>query len=143
MGGHLYRILEVVSTNVSSKHCHKVVSHTTKFSFFTIYSKGEQKDIATSIALAQAPSIQQKQVNRIVAKHKDSLYTHKSHVAKLVKKVQPFQPQVRDNLQKAKRRNFSNKESNSSRCRFSKCVSLSLGHSMQWRPFLPKGGGMI
>jgi hypothetical protein len=68
MGGHLYKIPEVVSTNVPPKKCRKVVSHTTKFSFFTICSKGEQKDTATTTALTQAPSIQQKQVNKIVAK---------------------------------------------------------------------------
>jgi hypothetical protein len=58
LGGHLYRIPEVVSTIVPPKQCRKVVSHTTKFSFFTICSKGEQKDTATTTASAQAPSIQ-------------------------------------------------------------------------------------
>jgi hypothetical protein len=45
--GHLYIIPEVVPTIVPPKKCRKVVSHTTKFSFFTICSKGEQKDTAT------------------------------------------------------------------------------------------------
>jgi hypothetical protein len=58
LGGHLYRIPEVVPTTVPPKKCHKVVSHTAKFSFFTICSKGEQKDTATTTALPQAPSIQ-------------------------------------------------------------------------------------
>jgi hypothetical protein len=46
LGGHLYRIPEVVLTTVPPKKCHKVVSHTAKFIFFTIFSKGEQKDTA-------------------------------------------------------------------------------------------------
>jgi hypothetical protein len=61
----------------------------------------------------------------------------------LVKKVQPFQPQVRDNLQQAKQHNFSSKASNSSRCRFNKRFSLSPRNSTQWIPLLPKEGGLI
>jgi hypothetical protein len=38
LGGHLYRIPEVIPTIVPPKQCHKVVSHTTKFSFFTVCS---------------------------------------------------------------------------------------------------------
>jgi hypothetical protein len=68
LGGHLYRIPEVVPTTVPPKKCRKVVSHTAKFSFFTICSKGEQKDIATTTALPQAPSIQQKQVDKVATK---------------------------------------------------------------------------
>jgi hypothetical protein len=143
LGGHLYRIPEVVPTIVPPKQCRKVVSHTTKFSFFTICSKGEQKDTATTTASAQAPSIQQKQVNKIAAKCKDSFCTQESHVSRLVKKVQPFQPHVHDNLQQAKQHNFSNKASSSSRCRFNKRFSLSPGHSTQWKPLLPKEGGLI
>jgi hypothetical protein len=60
LGGHLYRIPEVVPNTAPPKHCHWVVSHTTKFIFSNIYSKGEQKDTAATIALAQVPSIQQK-----------------------------------------------------------------------------------
>jgi hypothetical protein len=45
LGGHLYRIPEVVPTTVPPKQCRKVVSHTTKFSFFTICSKGEQRTL--------------------------------------------------------------------------------------------------
>jgi hypothetical protein len=141
LGGHLYRIPEVVPTIVPPKQCRKVVSHTTKFIFFTICSKREQKN--TTAASVQAPSIQQKQVDKIATKCKDSFCTHASHVARLVKKVQPFQPQVRDNLQQAKQHNFSNKASNSSRCRFNKHFSLSPGNSTQWRPLLPKEGGLI
>lgn len=73
--GNLYRIPEVIPTTFPPKQCRKVVSHTTKFSFFTICSKGEQKDIATTTASAQAPSIQQKQVDKTVAKRKYSSYT--------------------------------------------------------------------
>jgi hypothetical protein len=123
LGGHLYRIPEVILTIVPPKQCHKVVSHTTKFSFFTVCSKREQKN--TTAASVQAPSIQQKQVDKIATKCKDSFCTQASHVARLVKKFQPFQPQVCDNLQQAKQRNFSNKASNSSRCRFNKHFSLS------------------
>jgi hypothetical protein len=127
-------------TIVPPKQCRKVVFHTTKFSFFTICSKGEQKDTATTTALAQAPSIQQKQVEKTAKNHKYSFFTQKSHVSILVKNVQPFHPQVRENLQKDKQHNFSNKASISSRCRFIKLFSLFLRNSTQWRPFLPKEG---
>jgi hypothetical protein len=81
LGGHLYRIPEVVPTTVPPKKCRKVVSHTAKFSFFTICSKGEQKDTATTTALPQAPSIQQKQVDKAAEKCKDSFCTSSSHVS--------------------------------------------------------------
>jgi hypothetical protein len=84
LGGHLYRIAEVVPTIVPHKKCHKVVSHTAKFSFFTICLKGEQKDIATTTVSPPAPSIQQKQVDKVAAKKKNSFYTPSSHVARLV-----------------------------------------------------------
>jgi hypothetical protein len=84
LGGHLYRILEVVPTTVPPKKCRKVVSHTAKFSFFTICSKGEQKDTATTTGLPKAPSIQQKQVDKAGEKCEDSLYTSSSHVSQLV-----------------------------------------------------------
>jgi hypothetical protein len=141
--GHLYRIPKVVPTISPPKQCCKVVSHTTKFIFSTICSKGEQKDIATTIASAQAPSIHQKQVYKVATKQKDSFSTQSSHVSRLVKKVQPFHPKVRDRLQQAKQHHFSSKASNSPRCRFNKCFSLSLGNSMQWIPLLPKEGGLI
>ena len=41
LGGHLYRIPEVVPTIVPPKKRRNLVSHTTKLSFFTICSKGE------------------------------------------------------------------------------------------------------
>jgi hypothetical protein len=143
LGGHLYRIPEVVPTIVPPKQYCKVVSHTTKFVFSTICSKGEQKDTATTIASAQAPSIYQKQVDKVAAKHKDSFCTQSSHVARLVKKVQPFHPQVRDDLQQTKQRDGSNKASNSPRFRFNNRLALSLRNSTQWRPLLPKEGGLI
>jgi hypothetical protein len=142
LGGHLYRIPKVVTIIVPPKQCCKVVSHTTKFSF-TICSKGEQKDTATTTASTQAPSIQQKQVDKVATKSKDSFCTQASHVARLAKMAQPFQPHVRDNLQQAKQHNFSNKASSASRCRFSKRFSLSPGHSTQWRPLLPKEGDLF
>jgi hypothetical protein len=143
LGGHLYRIPEVVPTTAPPKQCHKVVSHTTKFIFSTICSKREQKDTATTTASAQAPSIHQKQVDKVATKHKDSFCTQSSHVARLVKKVQPFQPQVRDDLQQTKQRDGSNKASNSPRFRFNNHFPLSPGNSTQWRPLLPKEGGLI
>jgi hypothetical protein len=127
LGGHLYRIPEVVPTTAPPKQCCKVVSHTTKFIFSTIYSKGEQKDTATTTASAQAPSIQQKKVDKVATKHKDSFYTQSSKIARLVKKVQTFQPQVRDDLPQTKQRDFSNKTSSSPRCRFNKCFSSPPG----------------
>ena len=141
LGGHLYRIPEVVPTTVPPKKCHNVVSHTAKFNFFTICSKGEQKDTATTTALPQAPSIQQKQVDKAAEKCKDSFYTSSSHVSRLVEQPQP--QQVRDRFPQTKQRDVSNKTSNSPRYRFNKCFPLSPGHSMQWRPFLPKEGGLI
>jgi hypothetical protein len=143
LGGHLYRIPEVVPTTTPPKQCCKVVSHTTKFIFSTICSKGEQKDTATTTASAQAPSIHQKQVDKVVAKNKDSFCTQSSHVARLVKKVQTFQPKVRDSLQQAKQCHFSSKASRSPRFRFSNRFPLSPGNSTQWRPLLPKEGGLI
>jgi hypothetical protein len=56
LGGHLYRIPEVVATTVPPKKCRKVVSHTAKFSFFTICSEGEQKDTETTTTSPQAPN---------------------------------------------------------------------------------------
>jgi hypothetical protein len=79
LGGDLYRIPKVVLTIVPPKHCRKVVYHTTKFSFFTICSKGEQKDIETTTTSNQTPSIQHKHVNQIATKHKYSFYTQCWH----------------------------------------------------------------
>jgi hypothetical protein len=81
LGDHLYRIPEVVPTTVPPKKCRKVVSHTAKFSFFTICSKGEKNDTTTTTALPQAPSIQQKQVDKVATKGKDSFCTPSSHVS--------------------------------------------------------------
>jgi hypothetical protein len=141
LGGHLYRIPEVVPTIVPPKKCRKVVSHTAKFSFFTICSKGEQKDTATTTASPPAPSIQQKQVDKVAAKHKDSFCTPSSHVSRLVE--QPQLQQVHDRLPQTKQRDVSSNTSSSPRCRSSKCFSLSPGNSTQWRPLLPKEGGLI
>jgi hypothetical protein len=141
LGGHLYRIPEVVPTIVPPKKCRKVVSHTAKFSFFTICSKGEQKDTATTTASPQAPSIKQKQVDKVAAKRKDSFCTSSSHVARLVEWPQP--QQVHDKLPQTEQRDVSSKASSSPRCRFNKRFSLSPGNSTQWRPLLPKEGGLI
>jgi hypothetical protein len=131
----------VVPNIVPPKKCRKVVSHTAKFSFFIVCSKGEQKNTATITASPQAPSIQQKQVDKVVEKCKDSFCTLSSHVARLVEWPQP--QQVHDKLPQTKQRDVSSKTSNSPRCRFNKRFSLSLENSTQWRPFLPKEGGLI
>jgi hypothetical protein len=143
LGGHLYRIPEVVPTTAPPKKCCKVVSHTRKFIFSTICSKGEQKDTAATTASAKAPSIQQKQVDKVAEKHEDSFCKQSSKIARLVKMVQTFQPQVRDRFPQTKQRDFSSKTSSSPRCRFNKCFSVSPGNSTQWRPLLPKEGGLI
>jgi hypothetical protein len=62
---------------------------------------------------------------------------------RLVEQLQPHQQQVCDSLPQTKQCNFSNKACNSPRFRFRKCFSLFPGHSTQWRPLLPKGGGLI
>jgi hypothetical protein len=69
LGGQVYRIPKVVPTTVPPKQCRKVVSHTTKVSFFMIRSKGKNKDIITTTVLTQDHSIQQKQINKIVEEH--------------------------------------------------------------------------
>jgi hypothetical protein len=99
------------------------------------------KDTATTTASPQAPSIQQKKVEKVAEKCKDSFFTSSSHVAQLVEKPQP--QQVRDRLPQTEQHDVSSKASNSPRCRFSKCFSLSPENSMQWRPFIPKEGGLI
>jgi hypothetical protein len=91
LGGHLYRIPEVFPTTIPPKQCHKVVSHTTKFIFFIICSKCEQKDTATTTTSTQEPYIQQKKVEKNEKNCKDSFYTQPSHVARLVEQIQPCQ----------------------------------------------------
>jgi len=117
-----------------------LVSHTTKFSFFTNCSKGEHKDTATTTALPQAPFIQQKQVEKVATKHTYSFCTQSSHVSQLVEHNQPHHQQVHENLQQPNQHNFSNKVNNSSRCIFNKQFSLSPKHSTQWRPLLQRNG---
>jgi hypothetical protein len=75
LGGHLYKIPEVVPTIVPLKQCHKLVSHTTKFNFFTMCSKGEKKNTATTAASIQSPSFQQKQIDKIESKGNDYFHT--------------------------------------------------------------------
>jgi hypothetical protein len=99
--------------------------------------------------LAQDLSFQQKQI----AEEKEDIVssptmvpTHfpvKPRYNRLVEQIQPRQQQVRDSLQQAKQHNFSSKASNSPRFRFNKRFPLSPGNSMQWRPLLPKEGGLI
>jgi len=124
-------IPEVVLTAISKTECNKVVSHTKNFIFFMIQGEGEKKDTMTTMASIQAPPIQQKQVKNIEAKKKYSLCTPSSHAVILVKKFQPLQHQVHDNLPQAKQCNFSSKESNSPRFRFNKCFPISHENSTQ------------
>jgi hypothetical protein len=130
MGGHIYRIPEVVPTTIPPKQCHKVVSHTTKFIFFTICSKGEQKDTATTAASVQEPSIQQKQVKNIEEKHKYSFFTHSSH-------------QGLNNLPQTKQVQLLQQGKQLTKVQIQQAFPLSPGNSMQWIPFLPKEGGLI
>jgi hypothetical protein len=140
---HLYRIPEVVLTTVPPKKCCKVVSHTTKFRFFTICSKGEQKDTTTTTTSPQAPSIQHKQVDNIVEKCKYYFCIKESHVSRLVKKFQPFQPHAHDILPQTKQRDVSNKASSSPRFRFNKRFFLSPENATKWISLIPKEGGLI
>jgi hypothetical protein len=71
LGGHLYRIPEVVPIIVPTKRCRKVFSHTSKFILFTICS--EEKDTTITTTSSQDPSIQYKQINKIVEEHQDIL----------------------------------------------------------------------
>jgi hypothetical protein len=66
MGGHLYRILEVVPTIVPQKEWRKVISHTAKFILFIVYSKDAKK--TTTTIVASRPSIHQ---NKIVKEKQD------------------------------------------------------------------------
>jgi hypothetical protein len=141
LGGHLYRITKVVPTIVPPKKCRKVVSHTEKFNFFTICSKGEQKDIATTIVSPPAPSIQQKQVNKVVEKNKNSFCTPSSHLSRLVE--QPQLQQVHDRLPQTKHHDVSSNTRSSPRCRSNKHFSLSLRNSTKLIPLLPNEGGLI
>jgi hypothetical protein len=73
LGGHLYRIPEVVLTIVPPKQCKKVISHTTKFSLFTIRSEGEQKDTETTTSSTQDLFIYQKHIDKIVEEYQHVL----------------------------------------------------------------------
>jgi hypothetical protein len=70
LGGHLYRIPEVVPTIVPPKQCRKVISHTAKFILFTVCSKDAQK--ATTTTAASTPSIQERRLQ----KRKKILFLH-------------------------------------------------------------------
>jgi len=58
LGGHLYRIPKLVLTTNRPKQCCKVISHTTKFILFKVYSKDEQK--TTTTTATSTPSIPKK-----------------------------------------------------------------------------------
>jgi hypothetical protein len=63
MGGHLYRIPEVVPTTTPPKQCRKVISHTAKFILFKVCSKDEKN--TTTTTRASTPSIQQNTLLKI------------------------------------------------------------------------------
>jgi hypothetical protein len=69
LGGQLYMIPEVVPTIVPKNQFRKVISHTTKFSLFTISSK--EKDTTTTVASSQYPYIQQNHINNLLEEHQD------------------------------------------------------------------------
>jgi hypothetical protein len=149
MGVHFYRILEVVPTTFPPKQCHKVISHAAKFILFTIFSKGEQKEIATIVALAQDLSFQHKHIveeKEDIVSSPTMLPTHcpiKPRYNRLVEQIQPHQQQVCDSLQQTKQHDFSIRESSSPRFKFNKRFPFSPGNSTQWRPLFPKEGGFI
>jgi hypothetical protein len=60
-----------------------------------------------------------------------------------VEHIKPHQQQVLESLPHTKQHNFSNKACNSPRFRFKKNFPLFPRHSTQWRPLLPKRGGLI
>jgi hypothetical protein len=147
LGGQLYRIPEVVSTTSPPKQHRKVISHNAKFIIFIVCSKDAQK--TATITAASTPSIQQKQI----VKEKEDIVSSPTMVPtqcpvkprdnRLVEHIQPRQQQVCDSLSQTKQHNFSKKARNSPRFIFIKCFPLFPGHSMQWRPLLPKGRGLI
>jgi hypothetical protein len=161
LGDQPYRIPKVVPTTVPKQVCRKFISHTAKFILFKIWS--QLKEITTTVASSQDPSIQHKNINKIVEENQDipttptrvpphdkslhvlhdasppteSSQTQEDHARILFKQIQPLQQQVHNNLQQAKQGSFFNKESNSPRFRFSKIFP---GDLTQWIPLLPKGG---
>jgi hypothetical protein len=147
LGRQLYRIPKVLSTTAPPKQFRKVISHTTKFIIFIVYSKDAHK--TTTTITASKPSIQQKQS----VEDKEDIVSSptmmpiqcliKPRDNNLVEQIQPLQQQVCDSIPQAKKHNFSNKARISPSFRFKKFLPLFHKHSMQWRPLLPKGGGFI
>jgi hypothetical protein len=146
-GGQPYKIPEVVPTTVRKKQCLKVISHTRNFSLFTTWL--EEKGTTTTTASTQDPSIQQKQIDKIVEEHQDipttsspieSLHTMVDHAARLVKQIQPLQQHVHNNLQLVKQDNFFSKANISPKFRLDKSFPEIF---TQWIQLLPKGGGLI
>jgi hypothetical protein len=62
---------------------------------------------------------------------------------KFMEQIQLYQQPVQESLPQTKQHNLSKKACSSTRFRFRKLFSLFPENSMQWRPFLPKGGGLI
>jgi hypothetical protein len=143
LGGHLYRIPEVVPTIVPPKQCHKVISHTAKFILFTVCSKDAQK--ATTTTTASTPSIQQKQLQ----KRKNILFLHLQwclHNAPSSPETtgwwNRFNPTSnrfvttfhRPSNTTSPTRHTTHQDSDSENA-----FPLFPGNSTQWRPLLPKG----
>jgi hypothetical protein len=133
LGGHLYRIPEVVLTTPPPKHICKVISHTAKFVLFTVYSKDAQK--TTTTIAASTPSIQQNQIieeKEYIVSSPTIVPTQcpiKPRNNKLVEQLQPLQQHVCGSLPQAKKHNFSNKARSSPSFRFRKCFPLFPKHS--------------
>jgi hypothetical protein len=149
----------------------KVISHTAKFSLFTICS--EEKDTATTAASAQDPSIQQKQINKIVEEHQDILTAptgvpphcpvkqsynkslHTLHVASSPTESSHTQEDhaaiLVEWIQPLQQQVHNNLQQAKQDNFFSKASNSPRfrfnksfpGNLTQWRPFLPKGGRMI
>jgi hypothetical protein len=102
LGGHLYRILEVVPTTAPPKQCRKVISHNEKVILFTICSKDAQK--TTTTTATSTHSIQQKHI----VEEKEYIFSSPTMVPtqclvkprdkKLVEQIQPRQQQICDSL---------------------------------------------
>jgi hypothetical protein len=142
LGGHLYRIPEVVPTTVPPKKCRKGSISYCKIQLLHNLFKRRTKGHCNHYSLAPStfyPTEAGRQgCNKV---QRFLLHITSSHVSRLVEQPQP--QQVRDRFPQTEQRDVSSKTSSSPRCRFNKCFSLSPGNSTQWRPLLPKEGGLI
>jgi hypothetical protein len=143
LGGHLYRIPEVVPTIVPPKQCRKVVSHTTKFSFFTICSKGEQRTLQPLQPQSKHLLSNRSRSTRLQKAQRFLLHTVISCSPDWLKRSNPSSNRFMTTFNKLSNTTSPARQSNSPRFRFNKRFPLSPGNSTQWRPLLPKEGGLI